>query len=138
MNYKLNDEMYVNKTNKGKVTCNKNILLSIINLATKEIAGVSSLCDNFGSGLKKLFSTNYANGVKIEYGKNGVIVDVYINVYAGYSVPDIAYKVQENIKNGISSMLDVNIDTINVHVQGVDFSQRTEWYEQNTCKRKLL
>ena len=138
MNYKLNDEMYVNKTNKGKVTCNKNILLSIISLATKEIAGVSSLCDNFGSGLKKLFSTNYANGVKIEYGKNGVIVDVYINVYAGYSVPDIAYKVQENIKNGISSMLDVNIDTINVHVQGVDFSQRMEWYEQNTCQRRLL
>ena len=123
MNYKLNDEMWVNRTNKGKVNYNKNILLSIINLATKEIAGVSSLCDNFGSGLKKLFSTNYTNGVKIEYGKNGIVVDVYINIYAGYSVPDIAYKVQENIKNGISSMIDVNIDTINVHVQGVDFTR---------------
>ena len=126
MNYELNDEMYANKSNKGKVNYNKNILLSIINLATKEIAGVSSLCDNFGGGIKKMFSNNYTNGVKVEYGKNGVVVDVYINVYAGYSVPDIAYKVQENIKNGISSMLDVNIDTINVHVQGVDFSQRVE------------
>ena len=126
MNYELNDEMYLNKNNKGKVTCNKNILLSIINLATKEIAGVSSLCDNFGSGLKKLFSTNYTNGVKVEYGKNGVIIDVYINVFAGYSVPDIAYKVQENIKNSISAMLDVNIDTINVHVQGVDYSQKVD------------
>ena len=123
MNYKLNDETWVNRTNKGKVNYNKNILLSIINLATKEIAGVSSLCDNFGSGFKKLFSTNYTNGVKIEYGKNGIVVDVYINIYAGYSVPDIAYKVQENIKNGISSMIDVNIDTINVHVQGVDFTR---------------
>ena len=123
MNYKLNEEMWANKANKGKVNYNKNILLSIINLATKEIAGVSSLCDNFGSGLKKLFSTNYTNGVKIEYGKNGIVVDVYINIYAGYSVPDIAYKVQENIKNGISSMIDVNIDTINVHVQGVDFTR---------------
>ena len=126
MNYKLNDDMWANRSNKGKVNCNKNILLSIISLATKEIAGVSSLCENFGSGLKKLFSNNYTNGVKIEYGKNGIVVDVYINIYAGYSVPDIAYKVQENIKNGISSMLDVNIDTINVHVQGVDFSQRSE------------
>ena len=130
MNYELNDEMYSNKSNKGKVTCNKNILLSIINLATKEIAGVSSLCDNFGSGLKKLFSNNYANGVRIQYGKNGIIIDVYVIVHEGYSVPDIAYKVQENIKNGISSMLDVNIDTINVHVQGVDFSQKVDWYEQ--------
>ena len=126
MNYELNEEIYSNKSNKGKVTCNKNILLSIINLATKEIAGVSSLCDNFGSGIKRLFSNNYANGVKIEYGKNGIIIDVYVIVYEGYSVPDIAYKVQENIKNGISSMLDVNIDKINVHVQGVDFSEKVD------------
>jgi uncharacterized alkaline shock family protein YloU len=126
MNYELNGEMYSNKSNKGKVTCNKNILLSIVNLATKEIAGVASLCDNFGSGIKKIFSTNYTNGVKVAYGKNGVIVDVYINVYDGYSVPDIAYKVQENIKNGLSSMLDTEIDSINVHVQGVDFSQKVD------------
>lgn len=126
MNYELNGEMYSNKSNKGKVTCNKNILLSIVNLATKEIAGVASLCDNFGSGIKKIFSTNYTNGVKVAYGKNGVIVDVYINVYDGYSVPDIAYKVQENIKNGLSSMLDTEIDSINVHIQGVDFSQKVD------------
>ena len=138
MNYELNEEIYSNKSNKGKVTCNKNILLSIINLATKEIAGVSSLCDNFGSGIKRLFSNNYANGVKIEYGKNGIVIDVYVIVYEGYSVPDIAYKVQENIKNGISSMLDVNIDKINVHVQGVDFSKKVDWYEQKSGKRKLF
>lgn len=128
-NYELNSEMYTSKSNKGKVNCNKNILLSIISLATKEIAGVSSLCENFGSGIKKMFSNNYTNGVKIQYGKNGVIIDVYINVLAGYSVPDIAYKVQENIKNGISAMIDVDIDNINVHVQGVDFSQKVDWYE---------
>lgn len=124
MNYELNNEIYSN--NKGKVTCNKNILLSIINLATKEIAGVSSLCDNFGSGIKKMFSNNYTNGVKIDYGNNGVDIDVYINILYGYSVPDIAYKVQENIKNGISSMLDVKINAINVHVQGVDFSEKVD------------
>ncbi len=129
MNYEFKDEMYSNKSNKGKINYNKNILLSIISLATKEIAGVASMCDNFGSGIRKVFSNNYTNGVRIQYGKNGVEIDVYINVYEGYSVPDIAYKVQENIKNGISAMIDVNIETINVHVQGVDFSQKVDWYE---------
>lgn len=124
MNYELNENP--SKSNKGKVTCNKNILLSIINLATKEIAGVSSLCDNFGSGLKKLFSNNYTNGVKIEYTNNGVVIDVFINILYGYSVPDVSYKVQENIKNGISSMLDVKISSINVHVQNVDFSGKVD------------
>ena len=124
MNYELNENQ--SKSNKGKVSCNKNILLSIINLATKEIAGVSSLCDNFGGSIKKLFSTNYTNGVKIEYTNNGINIDVYINILYGYNVTDIAYKVQENIKNGISSMLDVKINSINVHVQNVDFSEKED------------
>lgn len=124
MNYELNENQ--SNKNKGKVTCNKNILLSIINLATKEIAGVSSLCDNFGGGIKKIFSNNYTNGVKIEYTNNGVNIDVFVKVLYGYSVPDIAYKVQENIKNGISSMLDVKINSINVHVQSVDFSEKVD------------
>lgn len=124
MNYELSKNEA--KGNKGKVTCNKNILLSIINLATKEIAGVSSLCDNFGSGIKKFFSNNYTNGVKIEYTNNGIVIDVFINILYGYSVPDISYKVQENIKNGISSMLDVKISSINVHVQNVDFSGKVD------------
>ena len=34
---------------------------------------------------------------------------------------DITYRVQENIKNSLSSMIDVKIDKINVHVLGVDF-----------------
>lgn len=124
MNYNISDNH--TKNNKGKVTCNKNILLSIIDLATKEIAGVSSLCDNFGGGIKKFFSTNYTNGVKIEYANNGVVIDVFINVLYGYSVPEIAYKVQENIKNSISAMLDVKIASINVHVQNVDFSEKVD------------
>ena len=126
MNYGTEKEVYSNESNKGKVTCNKNMLLSIINLATKEIAGVSSMCDNFGDGIKRMFSNNYANGVKIAEGKNGLDVDVFVNVIANCCVPDIAYKVQENIRNGVTSMLDVKINSINVHVQGVDFDTKEE------------
>ena len=126
MDYNSNNEIYENSESRGKVTCNKNIFLSIISLATKEIAGVASLCDSFGDGIKRAFSNNYTNGVKITDTKDGMEIDVYINVLAGYKVPDIAYKVQENIKNGLSSMVNVQISSINVHVQGVDFSGKED------------
>ncbi len=113
-----------NEVGGGRVYCNKNILLSIINLAAKEISGVSQLCSKFGSKLKKMFSaTNYFEGVKVAYTKDSIAVDVYLNVFFGYSVADVAYRVQENIKNGISSMMDINVNGINVHVLGVDFSK---------------
>ncbi len=108
--------------NKGVVTYNKNILLSIINLAAKEISGVASLCANFGgSVVKKLFSNNYYEGVKVSRTKNGLVIDVYLNIYSNYNVADVAFRVQENIKNSISSMINLNIQSVNVRVMGVEF-----------------
>ena len=110
-------------SNKGKVHCNKNILLSIINLAAKEIDGVSKLSESFGSQISRIFSNNYYEGVKIVYNKEAITIHVYLHVYYGVKVADVVYRVQENIKNGISSMIDIKINSINVHVLGVDFKE---------------
>ena len=117
----LDINQMASKSNKGKVSCNRDILLSIVSLATKEITGVSCLCANFGNGLKKLFSNNYTEGVKITEVGDAILVDIYINILFGYSVSDVAFRVQENVKNGLSAMVDVKIESINVHVLGVDF-----------------
>ena len=119
MLYNGNDQS--NLSTKGNVTFNKNIVLSVINLATKEIAGVSSLVANFGATLKRWFSNNYYEGVKLTNINGKLNVDVYINVYYGYNVSEISYRVQENIKNSLASMVEVDIDKVNVHVLGVDF-----------------
>lgn len=119
MNYQL-CENEINK-NKGKVNCNKDVLLSIINLAAKEIAGVDSLCSSFNAGLKKIFTSNVSDGVKITYENEGITVDVYINLIYGYDVTDVAHRVQENVKNGISSMIDIKVNSVNVHVMNVEF-----------------
>ena len=94
--------MYDNKNSikkqaKGNVTYGSDIVLSVINLATKEIAGVSSIVTKFGSALKRWFSNNYYDGVKVSYVKNAMTVDVYINVCFGYNVTEVAFRVQENI-----------------------------------------
>lgn len=120
------DMMYDNKNNikkqaKGNVTYGSDIVLSVINLATKEIAGVSSIVTKFSSVLKRWFSNNYYEGVKISYNKDAMTVDVYINVCFGYNVTEVAFRVQENIKNSLSGMIDIKINKINVHVLGVEF-----------------
>ncbi len=123
------DNNYLNKPAKGRVTYNRDIVLSVINLATKEVAGVSSLVANFGSALKRWFSHNYYEGVKISYANDTTMsVDIYLNVYYGYNVSEIAYRVQENIKNSLASMIEMKIDRINVHVLGVDFPKQEELF----------
>lgn len=105
---------------KGKVEIDRDILLSIINLATKEINGVDSLTNAYIPWYKKIFVKPKSEGVAIKFDANGALkVDVYIKVAIGYKVPDIAYRVQENIKNSLNSMVGLKPGKINVHVYGV-------------------
>lgn len=105
---------------KGKVEIDRDILLSIINLATKEINGVHSLTNAELPLLNKM-SKPKSEGVRIKFDINGTLnVDVYIIVNIGYAVPDIAYRVQENIKNSLNSMVGIKPGKINVHVCGVN------------------
>ena len=104
----------------GKITCDKNILYSIVNLATKEINGVVSVGDKNRSWLKKAFNRK-DDGVVVKFEKNGALtIDVYINIYVGSNVPDIAFRVQENIRNSLATMVALKPMKINVHILDVE------------------
>lgn len=106
--------------NNGKITLDRKILTSIINLAAKEINGVESVTNSARPWYKKLFN-RYDDGVKIKFEKNGTLaVDVFVNIYVGYSVPDIAYRVQENVRNSLSTMVALKPLKINIHVINVE------------------
>jgi uncharacterized alkaline shock family protein YloU len=112
--------------NNGKITLDRKILVSIINLAAKEINGVESVTNSARPWYKKLIS-RYDDGVKIVFEKNGALtVDVYINVYVGCSVPDIAYRVQENIRNSLATMVALKPLKINIHVINVECDKEVE------------
>ncbi len=106
--------------NKGKITLDRDILVSIINLATKEINGVVSVGDKNRSWLKKVFNRK-DDGIIVKFEKNGALtIDVYINIYVGSNVPDIAFRVQENIRNSLATMVALKPMKINVHILDVE------------------
>lgn len=107
-------------TNNGKITLDRKILTSIINLAAKEINGVESVTNTERPWIKRLFN-RYDDGVDIKFEKNGALtIDVYLNIYVGYSVPDIAYRVQENIRNSLATMVALKPLKINIHVLNIE------------------
>ena len=95
-------------------------MVSIINLAAKEINGVESVCNKHRSFFKKMLK-RYDDGVEIKFEKNGALtIDVYINIYIGFNVPDIAYRVQENVRNSLATMVALKPMKINVHIVDVE------------------
>lgn len=104
-----------------KVSYNKDVVKSIITLATKEINGVACV-DKPTNKFCSLFTNNKDRGVKVTHSKDGLIVDVYINVYSNTQVNEIAWRIQENIKTAIQTMIDVKVKSVNINVVNVDFS----------------
>lgn len=90
----------------GSVSYSKNVIVSIVSLATMEICGVASMRG------KKVVTDIIGDKVS---------VDVYIDIKIGFSCADIAFKVQENIKRSVESMTNLKTGTINVNILGVIF-----------------
>ncbi|MDR1094166.1 MAG: Asp23/Gls24 family envelope stress response protein [Clostridiales bacterium] len=84
----------------------RNVVRDIIALAAKEISGVANL---------------HGRGIRAELSGKVINVDVYLVIEFGYSVPDVAYRVQDNIKRSVETMTEYSIDTVNVSVLGVRF-----------------
>ena len=53
-------------------------------------------------------------------------VDVFVKVKFGYSVRDVAFRVQENVKSSIESMTEFKAAEINIHVTGVVFTDEED------------
>lgn len=111
-------------TEKDSVTYKKKVIFSIVSLATQEINGIASISRNYVSVMKNLFNKNVNKGIMINFDKNGKVnIDVFVNVKFGYSVKDVSFRVQENIKQSVESMTEFKVGLINVTVVGVTFNE---------------
>ena len=95
----------------GKVEINQSALTVIANIAASEVEGVSKLLG------KKV----YSKGVELEFVGDELLIDVYCNLKSGYSIAKTARKIQENVKNSIFNMTEINTKTVNVNIIGIDF-----------------
>ena len=95
----------------GKVETNPSALTVIANIAASEVEGVSKLLG------KKV----YSKGVELEFVGEELLIDVYCNLKSGYSIAKTARKIQENVKNSIFNMTEINTKTVNVNIIGIDF-----------------
>ena len=97
-----------NKQN-GKVVYNVGILRNIVALAIAEVEG--TVPDAQG---KK-------NGISLYIEKEGVYADVSVVVKYGYNVPELAYRIQQSVKQSVENMTHFKVAEVDVHVLDVVF-----------------
>lgn len=100
----------------------------IAGIAAMEVDGVAGMAGGFAAemGERMTGKRNLAKGVKVQMGEKEVAIDLFIIVEFGVRIPEVATKVQENVKRAVESMTGLECVEINIHVQGVSFAEPEE------------
>ena len=80
---------------------------------------------------------NLSKGVKVEVGEKEAAIDLYIIVEYGYRIPEVAWTIQERVKNAVEDMTGLSVVEVNIHVQGVNIEReyKRELLEEQTKSR---
>lgn len=110
--------------NFGQVKISNDVIATIAGLAALEVEGVETIT----TFTDKLLKNN--NGVKIQIEEEDVNLDIMVMIDFGISIPDIALKIQENVKNTVETMTGLKVSQVNIHIQGISFKkEKTELEE---------
>ena len=103
-NFKLTS----NEKEKGKVVYNVGILRNIVALAVAEVEG-------------PVATSSKRNGISLYIEKDGVYADVSVGVKYGYNVPELAYRIQQSVKQSVENMTHYKVMEVDVHILDVVF-----------------
>lgn len=118
--------------NTGAVRIADDVVAIIAGLAATEVEGVAGMSGGIAGGIAEILGRkNLSKGVKVEVGETEAAIDIFVIVDFGVRIPDVALKIQENVKKAVESMTGLKAIEINVHVQGVAFPN-TEIREEET------
>lgn len=92
----------------GKIVYNAGIVQNIVALAVAEVEGTVP-----AQGKK--------NGISLYLEKDGIYADVSVVVKYGYNVPELAYRIQQSVKQSVENMTHYKVAEVDVHIQDVVF-----------------
>ena len=119
-----NKEYVVTKEKMGKIHISEDVIAAIAAAAALEVEGVSGLSSSMDSDSgRRLSSKNLKKGVRINTSGSALRIDVAIFVTYGYTIPEVAEKVQTAVRTAVENSTAQTLGPVNVHVGGVSLEK---------------
>lgn len=108
----------------GMVKISEEVVEVLADKAVKEIDGVAGLTAGFLGSVADVFGKkNGAKGVDVDIRDDKANITVHVVIKYGCRIPEIAWRIQEAVKNTVESMTNLEVTKVNVFVDGVKFSE---------------
>ncbi len=110
------------KTQMGVIDVSKDVVATIAGGAAIDCYGIVGMASQkqIKDGLTELLGKeNFRRGVVIREEGDNIFIDMYIIVSYGTKISEVAYNVQTKVKYQLEQMLGLEVDSVNIFVQGV-------------------
>ncbi|MBR2846957.1 MAG: Asp23/Gls24 family envelope stress response protein [Clostridia bacterium] len=108
----------------GNVKISEEVIGLLAEKAIKNIDGVVGLASNVVESLVAMVSRkNNVKGVSADIKNENVSITLHTVIRFGVRIPEVAWQIQENVKTVVESMTGLNVDKVNVCVDGVQFPE---------------
>lgn len=108
---------------KGERTMSQGFVAQYAAEATMATEGVDSLDRGLIVSLKESIGVNHeGKGVRVSFRSDrsdAVSITVYPIIQFGYVMPDVAWSIQEHVKEEVELYTGLNVEAVDVHVMGV-------------------
>lgn len=117
----------------GNIHISVDVVTTIAGIAASEIEGVSCMYTSFAAGMAQRFGAkkSASKGVKVDMNGTDVNIDLYIVVEYGVKIPELAWTIQENVKNSVETMTGLSVPKVNIHIEGISFEKEEDNEEEN-------
>lgn len=126
--------MQTTKTDLGEINVTKETIGNIVSLNLSDVKGVvgsrKSIIKEITDMLRGDTSENEieeaSRNIKVEIKDNKPLINLYIVIKYGVRIPDIAWDIQSRVKEGLMKKLGIDVNEIDIHVQGIQFPKKTQ------------
>ncbi len=107
---------------KGNIRISEEVLAVIAADAANEVEGVGGFNGNLA---QQIMGKSQKKGIRILMGDDAVVLELDILIKYGYTIPDVARKVQDAVMGAVEATSGLNVEAVNVTVSGVMFPKET-------------
>ncbi|MCK4241746.1 MAG: Asp23/Gls24 family envelope stress response protein [Candidatus Atribacteria bacterium] len=120
------------KNNLGEINISIETIESMVSLNLANVKGlvgskktiVKEITDMLMGKINK--ENNTPRNIKVEIKDNNIFIDLSIIIKYGVRIPDIAWDIQNRIKEDLIKEIDSDAREINIHIQGIQFPKKAQ------------
>ncbi|WP_429080705.1 Asp23/Gls24 family envelope stress response protein [Brassicibacter mesophilus] len=136
MNFLSNVDKQDDIVDYGQIKIADEVVGIIAGLAATEVKGVAGMSGGIAGGIAEILGRKNLNkGVKVEVGEREAAIDLYIIVEYGAKIPEVAWEIQESVKNAVETMTGLNVVEVNINIQGVNIEKEQKEEEDQSQTR---